>query len=455
MKKLISLLLAVLMVAAFAASLVASGQEEAENSDNSDWRDEEINLVMWDYPIEGPLKEKTLADFKVFEEMYPNITIEHKLFQPEPGTDRIEFTTAMAGGNGPSAYAGAPSVVMKLWANQGFFYPLNEYLDEWEETPFLQPAGVKIATVDENVYGIPTMLTPFVLAYNINRFEEEGLDPANPPKTWDEYVEAAIALTDRANGEYGISLMGSGIADWWFQFYVWQAGGEITTVEKDGTIELHLTEQPAIDALQFYKDLRWKHDVVQEDILMGFGDQATDFSLGKAGMIIFTPEWIPWWTSMGLKQEDIGITPMPTGPAGVNTVSTSGVFLTMNPFISKNERDATWEYMKFVARRELVIERYETLAAANVKYPSIPMYTDINIQDILEGLSEVWVDAMNDAADSSREEYILVEDIRPYLVQAIQAVLVDEKADPKTELEKVAASIQREVIDPFNAEVKN
>lgn len=417
------------------------------------WKTEEVNLVAWDYPVDGPLKEATLANFKLFEEKYPNIKVDHKLFVPKSGSnDRVEFTTAMAGGNGPDVYHGVHFTVAKLWASQGFLYPLNEYLDEWEETPFLQPSSLKIGTIGDQVYGVPYLSTPFVLGYRVDKFIEAGLDPKSPPKTWDEYVEYAKKLTNEETGQYGISLMGSGIADWWFQYYVWQAGGEVTTVEPDGTIKLHITEQPAIDALQFYKDLKWKHNVIQQNTLMEFGDQVTDFCVGNAAMIITTPEWLPWFTSLGLKQEDMEIAPLPAGPSGSNAASVSGAFWSINNNISKEKRDAAWEYIKFTTSREHIIKNFEALGVANVKYPTIPMYTDINVRDYIDA-PLAWVKSMEEASASAREEYPLIEDIRPYLVKAIQAVLVDKDADPKTELEKAAALIEKEVIEKYNSDL--
>jgi multiple sugar transport system substrate-binding protein len=418
------------------------------------WKKQKVSLVTWDYPAEGATKESILARFKEFEEKYPNIKVEHKLVQPKSGSnDRVEFTTAMAGGNGPDLYQGVHYTVAKLWATQGFMYPLDEYLDNWEETKYLQPSAVKIATMNGKRYGLPYLMTPFALGYRVDNFKEAGLDTKKPPKTWAEYAKYAEKLTNEEKGKYGISLMGSGIADWWFQFYVWQAGGEITSVQKDGTVKLHITEKSAIDALQFYKDLKWKYNVTQKNTLMEFGDQVTDFCNGKAAMMIVTPEWVPWFTSLGLKQEDMEISVLPAGPSGMSTASMSGLFYSINPSISKEKRDAAWEYIKFMCNRENTIKMYKDLAEANVKYPSIPMYTDINIRDYMDAPLS-WVKVLNESAKVAREEYPLVEDIRPYLVKAIQAVLVNKDADPKTELNKVAVDIEREVIKKFNSSLK-
>jgi hypothetical protein len=40
------------------------------------------------------------------------------------------------------------------------------------------------------------------------------------------------------------------------------------------------------------------------------------------------------------------------------------------------------------------------------------------------------------------------------LVKAVQKVLLDENADPKTELQKAQDQAQKEVVDKYNADLK-
>lgn len=458
MKRTISLVLAILMV--FTVLTACDTQKPTESTDNQSsqsssidepaWKTEQVNLVMWDYPAEGPSKARTLGKFAQFEVDYPNIKVEHKLFQPESGQDRVEFTTAMTAGTGPDLYTGAHFVVIKDWIQQGFTYPMDEYLKDWERTPFLREGLMEMAKDDAGaIHGIPLFATPFTLAIRTDRFIAAGLDPAKPPKTWDEYVQCAVALTDRNKGQYGISLLGDVTADWWFQFYVWQAGGEITTVDSDGKVSLHITEDPAVEALQFYKDLVWKYDVAQKDITMGFGDLATEFALGKSAMSIFAVEWLPWWQSLGMKNEEMTIVPLPAGPSGKNTASISGAFAIMNPNTSKERRDATWEYFKYMYGKDSEIQKLNDLQTANTTYPIVTMYSDVNPADYMD-VDPSWVEIQDNATVNGREEYYLVEQIRPYLIKAIQSVLVDKNQDPKAAMEAAAVAIQKEVIDPYN-----
>ena len=79
--------------------------------------------------------------------------------------------------------------------------PVTSIVDEAFVSDF-DPAVMDVFTIDGDIYGIPLYVSPFILYYNTELFEQAGLDPANPPKTYDEMLAAAeklSQLTD-ANG---------------------------------------------------------------------------------------------------------------------------------------------------------------------------------------------------------------------------------------------------------------
>ena len=45
-------------------------------------------------------------------------------------------------------------------------------------------------------YAVPTAVDGSFIVYNIDLFEQAGLDPDNPPSTWDDVLEAARAIND-------------------------------------------------------------------------------------------------------------------------------------------------------------------------------------------------------------------------------------------------------------------
>ncbi len=69
--------------------------------------------------------------------------------------------------------------------------------------------------IGDKQYAVPFDLHPLALYYNVGLFEEAGLDPANPPTTMEEFLNAAQALTKDTSGDgttdqYGLGLAYSG-----------------------------------------------------------------------------------------------------------------------------------------------------------------------------------------------------------------------------------------------------
>ncbi|GMA36021.1 extracellular solute-binding protein [Demequina litorisediminis] len=63
-----------------------------------------------------------------------------------------------------------------------------------------------VTDAEGNIFGFPRQAYAMGLHYNRDLFEEAGLDPDNPPATWDEVREAAKAISDKT-GKAGYSQM--------------------------------------------------------------------------------------------------------------------------------------------------------------------------------------------------------------------------------------------------------
>lgn len=63
------------------------------------------------------------------------------------------------------------------------------------------------ASAGGQLYGVPANAGALVLWYNVKVFKAAGLDPDNPPKTWDEFVAAAKTIKQKA-GVDGFGMNG-------------------------------------------------------------------------------------------------------------------------------------------------------------------------------------------------------------------------------------------------------
>jgi multiple sugar transport system substrate-binding protein len=219
---------------------------------------------------------------KRFEAANPGIKVKHTHV---PYDDfRLKIAAAIPAGQGPD--------VVQL-----FYGWLHDYL----KARLLQPLPpelfdaaqierdffplVKQMKVDGQYYAVPTAVRSLALFWNRKLMREAGLDPARPPQTLDELVEAARKLTRRdAAGnllQAGIALdMGGQDHHWLREVLIRQMGGQ--PYSADGR-SVAYNGPAGTRAVAWYTDLVARHRVSQFGFLT---DGVTAFRSGKAGFTI-------------------------------------------------------------------------------------------------------------------------------------------------------------------------
>jgi multiple sugar transport system substrate-binding protein len=333
MKKILILFLLALM--AFGGSQFLLRQNRQNLKDRTvTW------LTLWNMPPKSLPKERKIWEetVKAFEKENPGIRVEgvEREYRAE------EFITVMAGGKGPD--------VVKVWvgavhtlANLGFLSPLDPHLSTWDQYEYILDVLKKSTKFGGHYYGIPADSYFLFLLYRKDLFQKEGLDPATPPRSWTELASTAEKLTHREKGQYGLGLVPK---TWYFQDFVWQAGGEMIR-EEGGKVRSAFAEPPAVKALQFWKDLRFKHKVLQPDVLMSESELLHLFALGKVAMIFGTEKQLPSLiTRYRIDPASFGIAPLPAGPAG-SAAHLGGDVYVINSSSSEEERAAAWKWIQF------------------------------------------------------------------------------------------------------------
>lgn len=75
---------------------------------------------------------------------------------------------------------------------------------DFVEKSFL-PNVLELAKVGNKQVGLPFSISAPIIYYNPDLFTAAGLDPKNPPKTWEEVRAASKAIHDKT-GEYGFYM---------------------------------------------------------------------------------------------------------------------------------------------------------------------------------------------------------------------------------------------------------
>jgi ABC-type glycerol-3-phosphate transport system substrate-binding protein len=131
------------------------------------------------------------------------------------------------------------------------FYESRDYTDE-----IFQPLREDFIQWDGDYYAMPFWIDLSAYYYNKLHYEEAGLDPENPPETFQEFLDACEALQQAGYDTPLSNTLGFvGLESFFYLPHVWAGGGEF--LNEDQT-ECLIDEQPAVDALEFFLELQEK-----------------------------------------------------------------------------------------------------------------------------------------------------------------------------------------------------
>jgi ABC-type glycerol-3-phosphate transport system substrate-binding protein len=140
-------------------------------------------LTVWDWKYSDPVTQGYYDSAKAaFEAAHPGATV---TFVAQPHDQYYTLLgTALASGQ-------APDVVLLHGGSQTTsraeaLVPLTDLAEGF--------AGLDGFSADGQVYALPLTIQGFVVYYNKQRYAEAGLDPENPPKTYEDLAAACAAI---------------------------------------------------------------------------------------------------------------------------------------------------------------------------------------------------------------------------------------------------------------------
>lgn len=239
---------------------------------------------------------------------------------------------ALASGEGPDII-GVNFNYVPVYASSGYVADLTPYMQEGTNLdPALWPeALVERLQYDGKFYAIPVNFATLLMYYNKDMFEQAGLDPANPPKTWDEWIEALRTLT--GEGKYGIAFgERQTIPNW--PILLWGMGGDVIMNGESG-----LNSPETLEALNIWGPL------VRDEGISAFGLTGAEadqlFQTGRAAMGITGPWMVNGFLEAGV---NFDVTPIPEGPAGPVTLADSVVYMVTE---TSPNKDAAIQFIDF------------------------------------------------------------------------------------------------------------
>src|SRR5919202_221310 len=239
-----------------AVALAACGGTGAGGSQPDTKTRQPVTLRSWVLQPGNPEpNDATDAAFAAIKEKYPHITVddEKKGAANQAYVDAV--VTASVAGNLPDMlYAQGPQI--QGFIRNGIVRPLDEFIarDKSFDVKDFPDVALKVYQAGGKQYAIPYDHGPHVLWFNKTLFDKEGIKPPDATWTMNDLVEAARRLTKPNGEQWGSNFSPSGS-------YTMQAtwlgpwGGKFLN---DDETEIYVDSKEAIEALEFWYDLRAK-----------------------------------------------------------------------------------------------------------------------------------------------------------------------------------------------------
>ena len=276
-----------------------------------------------------------LACFDAYEAEHPGVTVEH---QQTAYADFLQtILTSRVGGTAPDI-VNVYSIWVPQLASAGALEPPPAEVAEWINANY-SPATVGAATVNGQLWGIPTELSVYALVYNKTLLEEAGL--TEPPKTWAELREAAQAITtvnDQGNIDRAGYAYGTSVAEGVHPFYAQMFAAGVAPFSEDGRTT-NLTSPEAIRSLS-------DQAALFADGITSNATLVDNFPAGAVGMVI-AANWNKFGYQEGFGEafaDTVGVAPIPTdGPGGTMLYS----FLWAVDSTS-DAKEESWDLLRFL-----------------------------------------------------------------------------------------------------------
>jgi multiple sugar transport system substrate-binding protein len=289
------------------------------------------------------------AEYRAYQELVdafhasqPDVRVE--LTHIPSATDyRTRLATEYAAGNPPDVtlmnYRRYAS-----FAAKGVLEPLGIYLETSEviAPDDFYPITLEAFTWQGELMCIPQNISSLVVYYNRDLFDQADLPYPEDDWTWNDFLTAAVLLTQDRDGDGRADQFGLGVEPSLFRLapFVWQNAAPIVN-DNDFPTRLTLTRPPSLEAFQWFVDLRLVHGVVPDRVAEASQDSESRFIAGTTAMYLNSRRGTPTYRDITRFEWDVA--PLPTGKVRADILHSDAYCLSA----TAPDKQAAWKFIEF------------------------------------------------------------------------------------------------------------
>ncbi|ETD69209.1 ABC transporter substrate-binding protein [Pelistega indica] len=308
---------------------------------------------MFPSPVEGKFTQEMTKVIKHFNESQQDVEV-RGIFTGDYDTTKMKAEAAVRAGQAPALVIMSANYTVDLAIND-MISPMDELFkysedkvsaNDFLEKNFWQPMH-KNAQYNGVTYAIPFHNSTPIMYYNKKLFQEAGIKEA--PKTWAELVDAAKKLTNTEKGQWGIMMPSTNndYGGWILSALVHANGGQFNNPDYAG--EVYYNSPTAKGALQFYKDLVFKHKVMPSGVLNSKQITA-GFLSNKVGIVLLSTGSLGFMKE-NAKDVDFDVAFLPKKVR--NAVIIGGASLVTFKGISEEQKKAAYKFLTYLVSPEV------------------------------------------------------------------------------------------------------
>ncbi len=328
-------------------------------------------------------------------------------------------------------------------------------------------------TYDKKIYGIPSTAYALGLACNKKMFEQAGLvnedGSLQYPSTYEEMIETAAKIK-AATGQAGVvfpTMNNQG--GWIFTCLAWSYGVKFMEQDESGTWKATFDTNECVQALQYIKDLKWKHNVLPDNAFIDVTEEKKLFASDQAAMYIIHPPERMLVKTYNMDKNNICFARVPEGPAGRYTLMGGNVYM-ISPQSTPEQIDAVFKFLDVIGHTPNVTDETSENYEMNYKHDyeenvpvmketAFPLWINEARTSVDKAVRNKYVNVPDENfADYSNFEDVMVHEEEPVCAQelysildsGIQEVLTDSNADCGAIVKRMAKDFQVNHLDKLD-----